>query len=215
MKGERPLPTSPRTRRERQRAAFRAEALDAARDAIAAGGLEGLSMRKLAQRLDCAPMSLYSCFRDKHELLASLAQRGYDALARRLDGEHADAPLAALQRTFLAYARHGLEHPDDYRVVFMVPVPRSADASKAPVEVERENPAFAVGLDRARACVDAGVLAGDAHAIATMLWTGVHGAVAAILTFPDFPFGDRDDYLVRVVERAIEALQTASTPPLL
>ena len=89
--------------------------------------------------------------------------------------------MDALRWVFLSYARLGLEKPDDYRVLFMTPERPSVREGKAPNEIYRGNPAFAVGLDRVRACVAAGLLAGDPHAIATMLWTTVHGAVAAVL----------------------------------
>lgn len=115
---------------------------------------------------------------------------------------------------FLSYARLGLEKPDDYRVLFMTPVTSTAREAKAPDEIYRGNPAFAVGLDRVRICVAAGLLAGDPHAIATMLWTTVHGAVAAVLTLPAFPFGDRDVYVARVVDWAIDGLRHGRIEPL-
>ena len=62
--------------------------------------------------------------------------------------------------------------------------------------------------------VAAGLLAGDPHAIATMLWTTVHGAVAAVLTLPAFPFGDRDVYVARVVDWAIDGLRHGRIEPL-
>lgn len=203
-----------RALRERQRAAFRDEVLAAARALVAADGPDGLSMRKLAQRLGCAPMSLYAYFRDKHALLTALAHQGFGALAERMEAERADEPLAALRAVYLEYARLGLEQPDDYRVLFMIPEGQPARERKGSEEIARENAAFAVGLERARACVAAGVMTGDAHAIATLLWTTVHGAVAALLTFPAFPFGERDAYLVRVVDWAIAALRIGRVPPL-
>ena len=68
-----PAAGSLRAGRQRQRGELRGQVLVAAREIIAAEGLEGLSMRKLAQRLDCAPMSLYVHVRDKHDLLRALA----------------------------------------------------------------------------------------------------------------------------------------------
>jgi len=42
----------------------------------------------------------------------------------------------------------------------------------------------------------------------------VHGAVAAVLTFPAFPFGDRDAYVARVVDWTIDGLRAARVAPL-
>ncbi len=210
-----PPPTSgPQFRRERQRAAFREDVLAEARAILAEDGPDGLSMRKLAHRLGCAPMSLYAHFRDKHDLLTALANQGFGILAERLAAEPAKEPLAALRAMFLTYARLGLERPDDYRVLFMTASVEQKPEFEGPEELARESPAFAIGLDRAQACVTAGMLEGDAHAITTLLWTSVHGAVAAVLTFPAFPFGDRDAYVARVVDWTIDGLRAARIAPL-
>ena len=188
--------------------------LAAARTLIASDGAEALSMRKLAQRLDCAPMSLYSYFRDKHDLLLALAHESFDQLALRLAAGAADTPLEALRTLYVAYARFGLERPDDYRTIFMTPEARPPREPKGPDEIYADNPAFAVSLDRVSACLAAGVFAGDAHAIATLLWTSAHGAIAAMLAFPAFPFGDRATYVVRVIDLALGALRERTIEPL-
>ena len=206
--------SSPELRRERQRAAFREDVLAEARAILAQEGADGLSMRKLAQRMGCAPMSLYAYFRDKHQILTALAHHGFGILAERLAAEPAEEPLAALRAVFLTYARLGLERPDDYRVLFMTPQVQPVRAFKGPQDIARESAAFAIGLERAQACVTAGVLEGDAHAITTLLWTAVHGAVAAVLTFPAFPFGDRLAYVTRVVDWTIDGLRGGKVAPL-
>ncbi len=206
--------SSPQFRRERQRAAFREDVLAEARAILAEEGPDRLSMRKLAHRMGCAPMSLYAYFRDKHDLLTALAHRRFGILAERLAAEPAEEPLAALRAVFLTYARLGLERPDDYRVLFMTPEVQPVREFEGPEEIARESPAFAIGLDRAQACVTAEMLEGDAHAITTLLWTAVHGAVAAVLTFPAFPFGDRDAYVARVVDWTIDGLRAARVAPL-
>lgn len=48
------------TRRERYRSELRAETLSAARDLMQEKGYEGLTLRKLAQRMRCSPMALYT-----------------------------------------------------------------------------------------------------------------------------------------------------------
>lgn len=55
--------------------------LDAAARISAGEGIEALSMRRLAQELDVWPMSIYTYFRDKEELLDALADDAVDRLA--------------------------------------------------------------------------------------------------------------------------------------
>ena len=207
----------------RQRAELRDHILTTARVLIANDGFDALSMRKLAQALGCSPMALYGYFADKHALLRALAEDGFGLLARRLARAAHEAPRDALRRVYVEYARLGFERPDAYRILFMTPVSASAAPStpesgapgpKSPGALYAENPAFAASRDRVQACLDAGVLRGDAHAIATLLWTTVHGAVAAVLTFPDFPFGDPATYAALAVDLALAAVAADVVPPL-
>ena len=207
-------PESLRTRRRRQREALRDEMLDVAASIIASGGTEALSMRKLAAALDCAPMSLYSYFRAKHDLLLALAQRSFEALALRFASTPDDSPLDGLRNLHLSYACFGLDHADEYRILFMTPETHLPRARKGPETMVAENPAFAISFRRVQACVEVGHLHGDPHAIATLLWTAVHGAVSALLTFPAFPFGDAVTYTTRAVDLAIAALRGMEVKPL-
>ena len=72
-------------RKERYRSELRAETLSAARELIQEEGYEGLTIRKLAQRMECSPMALYSYFADKQALLTALALEGFEKVAKRFD----------------------------------------------------------------------------------------------------------------------------------
>ncbi|WP_158812132.1 TetR/AcrR family transcriptional regulator [Beijerinckia sp. L45] len=187
---------------------LRDRVLDAAAIIVERDGAGALSMRKLALDLDCAPMTLYAYFDDKHALLLALAQRSFDALAERLAGHTSHDPLEALRNLYIDYALFGLRNPDDYRTMFMTPEAQSPRERKGPEQMLADNAAFAVGAQRALDCVESGVLTGNTHAMTTLLWTAVHGAIAAILTFPAFPFGDPEAYVNRVVDLTIGALRT-------
>jgi AcrR family transcriptional regulator len=54
--------------------------LEAAHETVGEEGLDSLSMRRLAQRLDVWPMSIYRYFRDKDELLDALADSAAETL---------------------------------------------------------------------------------------------------------------------------------------
>ena len=80
---------TPRTRR---RDANRERILDAALELVAAGGLEGLSMSKLAGAVDYTPGALYRYFDSKDALLSQLVARTLEGLRARLDAAVARLP---------------------------------------------------------------------------------------------------------------------------
>ncbi len=194
-------------RKTRHRAELREEILAAARTLIQKHGDEGLTMRRLAQQTGYTPMALYSYFADKQAILAALAQEGFERLAEKLGpGGPLTDPLTTLRQMLRACVAHGIANPAEYRIVFMTPEAGSGPV-KSPSELARENAAFRILLQRVEACVEAGALPGAAFATSALLWAGVHGATALLITFPRFPFGEPMAYAELVVDRLLAGLQ--------
>ena len=146
------------------------EIVAAARELLEAEGPEGLSMRRVADRLGIRAPSIYKHLPDKQALQAAVISDGFDELAavfeRAVHG--ADEPVAALAR---AYREHATRHPHLYRLMTERPLDRDR---LAPGVEERA----------ARPLVEA---VGDEDA-ARALWAFAHGM--AILELNDrFPPG--------------------------
>jgi AcrR family transcriptional regulator len=90
--------------------------LEASMQTVENEGLDALSMRRLAQRLDVWPMSIYRYFRDKDELLDALAGSAADALA----APDSSASWRARMHALLGEARHVLG-PDRSGVATRLP----------------------------------------------------------------------------------------------
>jgi AcrR family transcriptional regulator len=86
-------------------------------------GLEGLSMRRLADRLGIRAPSLYKHFADKQELEAALISDAFEEQAAVFETALADAadPLAAIAAAYRAFAT---AHPHLYRLMTERPLER-------------------------------------------------------------------------------------------
>jgi AcrR family transcriptional regulator len=209
-----PEPMSAQDRRERQKAELRAELLAAAHALVREEGYEGLTIRKLAKRVGYAPMSVYSYFADKHAILHAIADDAFQTLAQRLERQAPTEPLAALRKLMIEYAAFGLENPNEYRTVFMTD-DHMHEPDQTVAQPEKHNPALQLLLKRVQACIDAGIFEGDVHAVATLLWTFGHGTVSLLITFPHYPFGDRQKYLEASMEVALAGLKAHPVGPLI
>ena len=83
------MPESGLSRRQLHRQELRSELLAAAHALVKEEGYEGLTIRRLAKRVGYAPMSVYSYFADKQDILVALAEDVFGELARRAEK---DAP---------------------------------------------------------------------------------------------------------------------------
>jgi AcrR family transcriptional regulator len=71
----------------------RSEILVAVGDIIAADGLDGLTMRKLAERANVAVATLYNQFTDRNGVLVAFVGNGLDELELALDEQPASPPV--------------------------------------------------------------------------------------------------------------------------
>ena len=200
-------------RRERHKETLRSDLIAAARQLVQEEGYDGLTIRKLAKRVGYAPMSVYSYFADKQDILLALAQDRFELLARRIGENTSDDPVEALRAVMTEYAAFGLGNPNEYRIVFMTEKTRPLEGMTFE-EMEESNPALQALLGRVEACIAAGSLKGDAFAIATMLWSVAHGAISLLITFPFHDFGDREAYVRRMCDLSLAGLAGQDVQPL-
>ena len=151
-------------------------------------------------------MSVYSYFADKQNILVALAEDVFGELARRAERNAPADPLQALAHGMREFAAFGLENPNEYRTIFLTPMPSASDRRRDEPE-DKKNPALQSMRRAVRACLDAGMLDGDEHAVTTYLWTTVNGAVAAMINFPAYSFGDRNRYAETVIQLALAGVK--------
>src|SRR5215472_12025999 len=108
-------------RRARQKKYLRQEILDAASELFVRDGYENLSMRRIADKIDYSPTTIYIYVTDKAEHLEHVCMETYGQLVQRLSkimgqpGDHVDR----LNKGLIAYIEFGLENPHQYRTTFM------------------------------------------------------------------------------------------------
>ena len=96
-------------------------------------GIDGLSLRQLAERVGVSRMAPYHHFKDKHELLCALAAEGFRELDRLIDaatladGAGLDKTLRGFVRDYLQFA---VSNPDRYELMFGRPIWKTAKPSQ-------------------------------------------------------------------------------------
>lgn len=100
--------------------------IQAARDVIAERGVEGLSMRDVARKLDISHQAPYRHFPSRDHLLAEIMRRCFEDFANYLDHSaqsHAQDQLRGMGEAYMTYAAR---KPLEYRLMFGTPWPEPA-----------------------------------------------------------------------------------------
>ncbi len=93
-----------RERRAREKEDLKQEILDAARDLFIRDGYESVSMRKIADRIEYSPTTIYLYFRDKSELFDCLSEQAFGKLLEKLQsigGQESNGPMDRLRKRTL------------------------------------------------------------------------------------------------------------------
>jgi AcrR family transcriptional regulator len=170
-------------RREREKSETRDKILDAARELFVTEGYEGVSMRKVAEKIEYSPTAIYVHFADKNELFHELCREDFARLQQvMLSAEMPADPLERLRQIGRNYIEFGARYPNHYVFMFMTPHPLNE-----PDEADREimgNPevdAYAFLKLTVQQAMDAGCFRDelrDAELISQTLWASVHGVIS-------------------------------------
>jgi AcrR family transcriptional regulator len=103
---------------DRRQAQTRHDVLTAAGEIIAADGLDGLTMRKLAARAGVAVATLYNQFGDRDGVLVAFVSAGLDQLEIELDAQPDAGPIDTTRALFDALDDNFSAEPEVWRPIF-------------------------------------------------------------------------------------------------
>src|SRR5262245_35788177 len=106
-------------RRQRERTQVREKILDAALEFFAREGVEGVTMRALADAIEYSPPVIYAHFEDKDAIIRELCRRQIRSLAQAFSTFGALDPVERLRRIGYAYSEFGVENPSHFRFMFL------------------------------------------------------------------------------------------------
>jgi AcrR family transcriptional regulator len=201
-------------RREREKSETRDKILDAARELFLAEGYDGVSMRRVAEKIEYSPTAIYVHFADKQELFHELCQQDYARLAEVFQTSAMSSdPIERLKQIGGTYTEFGVRYPNHYEFMFMTTHP-----PHEPNEEDREimgNPevdAYAFLKWAVQQAIDAGCFRAelqDAELVSQTLWAGVHGVIALHIakdcdTWVDWrPLQQRAEQMLDVILRGL------------
>jgi AcrR family transcriptional regulator len=199
-------------RKSRQKESTRQEILDAARDLFVNEGFDNVSMRKIAEKVEYAPGTIYLYFKDKAEILDTLCEQTFEKLHARMEAIRRDPgnPLEGLRRGLRTYIQFGLDNPNHYIVTFVL--------AKSGLDVHNGGTrkaglsCFECLAGVVRNCMEAGYLEpGDPLETAQAIWTAIHGLTSLLVSKCSFPFVEQTRLIERLIDILIKGIRTDKT----
>ncbi len=195
-------------RRQREKEQLRQQILLAARELFVNEGYENVSMRRIADKIEYSPTTIYLYFKDKADLLDSVCQETLLHLLNTLEKLRRDTvdPVETLRKSGKVYVEFGLKYPQDYKLTFVI------------------RPQFQKGLGLEEGSIGERVFnylrtvvsecirqkkfrRMDIEMTGQVMWAAVHGVTLLLIDFPDFPWREKETLIETIIETTIKGLQ--------
>jgi AcrR family transcriptional regulator len=170
-------------------------------------GVEGISMRRIAERVGVSATAIYRHFRDKEAILEEIINAGLEILSSYLaPALDAPDPYRRLKGLIDAYLRFAIEQPRFFDLAFLVP----GQPTLLSQELESQaHDTFRLAVEQVALCMKAGIFRkGDPIETAVYLWSTAHGLV---MLHRMNRFGSDAEAFTRLyratIERAIQGLR--------
>ncbi|MDP2471016.1 MAG: TetR/AcrR family transcriptional regulator [Candidatus Palauibacterales bacterium] len=154
--------------------------LDAARDLLAEGGLDALSMRAVAARVGLSATAIYHWFQGKEDLVDRVVAHGFQRSEAYMRTAIEDLPAGSMERVSAlgeAYIRFALENREYFKIIFAIQTPAPRHMEDVPGQG---------GYRVLRECVVEAMEAGNMRRaepdfVVLFLWSLVHGLVTIFM----------------------------------
>ncbi len=195
-------------RRARQKEELRQKILLAARELFVNEGYENVSMRKIADKIEYSPTTIYLYFKDKADLLDSVCKETLLHLLNTLEQLKEDKgdPVETLRKSGRAYIEFGLKYPQDYKLTFVIRPQFQKGLGLQEGSVGEK--VFDYLRTTVSECMQQKIFRQmDVETTGQVLWAAVHGVTLLLIDFPDFPWAEKDKLIDTVIQTTIEGLK--------
>ncbi len=197
-------------RREKEQEDLRQKILDAASELFAKEGYANVSMRKIAQKIEYSPTTIYLYFKDKTDLLNQICDETFSKLI--MDIEKIETtfyePISCLRKGMRTYVDFGLKFPNHYEVTFITPISDYLGEEHHPYEGSNGQKAFEHIVKMVTDSMKSSqIKRGDVATISQTLWAGIHGVTSLLIAHKEFPFVEKDALIDNTIETLIKGLQ--------
>ena len=168
-------------RKERNKQKMRGLILDAAMKLFLQEGFYHVSIRKIAERIEYSPATIYQYFKDKDDILYALHNAGFEKLHKQQQRvlsikDHGER----LRKQGELYINFALEHPEYYNLMFIMRAPARKIGRDDEWNAGRRS--YEILKSNVEAAIRAGVFKNADPDIATFaLWAAAHGIVSLML----------------------------------
>lgn len=201
-------------RKTEQKIELREKILDAAREMVLKNGYGDLSIRKLAEKIDYAPGTIYLYFENRDAIVREICLRGFSELNAKMQiaAKEKSEPKKRIIALLESYADFAVSNPETYHLSFMEDPKFTEEMFRnAPLETENGagRQALQTIIDEFQDLKKNGKISEteDENLLAEVFWTAIHGIVSSKLIYPAIPFNSVEKLVEKTIQTLLKGLE--------
>lgn len=195
-------------RKEREKQEMQSLILDAAMNLFLEEGFENVTIRKIAEKIEYSPGTVYLYFNDKDDILYALHFIGFELFyQRQIETAEIKNPLERLYKLSEEYIRFSYDFPQYYELMFI---------QKSPMKKIKENEIWECGFrtyNVFKECIgdcikQKKIKLGEVESLTFMIWSLLHGISSLKISerLNTFPEGDLNTIIDNGIKQIIGLL---------
>jgi AcrR family transcriptional regulator len=191
-------------RKERDKREMENLILETAMKLFLEEGYKNLTIRRLAEKIEYSPATIYLYFKDKDEIFLTLQKMAFQKFYEfQSSGQHIEDPLERLYIQGRAYLQFAIENPGYYELIFFMT--ELKDKLREPENYSKELDSYEILKRNVKFAIDAGKMrTTDVDATSFALWSYVHGMASLVIKRG---FLMPKEYLDNLIEKSFEILR--------
>ena len=170
-------------RKDREKAEMRKLILDAAMELFIKEGYNGISIRKIAEKIEYSPGSIYTYFPDKDSIFYALHVEGFELLyQKQVSSQSINDPRERLLAHGKAYIEFAMENQEYYDLMFILREPMDFICKEESLDWTHGTRSFDLLVRNVAECQAVGFFKNhDTVSVAFLFWSIVHGMVSILI----------------------------------
>ena len=197
-------------RKEREKAEMRKIILNAAMELFINEGYNSVSIRKIAEKIEYSPGSIYTYFADKDSIFYELHVKGFEILyQKQVSSQSINDPRERLVAHARAYIEFALNNQEYYDIMFILMGPVEKICSDESLDWSIGQRSFDLLKRNISECQAAGMFKNqNVESVAFLLWSIVHGIASLIIRRGDAMKNINIQDNKKVIDGALDTMST-------
>lgn len=195
-------------RKERERKEMQELILNAATEIFKEEGLENLSIRKIASRIEYSPAIIYHYFQDKDEIINHLLKKGYGRIVEGLSSvpQSTEDPEKMLKELTLKVIEMALQIPEEYKIIQLSTSPNILEYTSSLFKgATKEKTALGI-LFQCLKSIYKDMEDDQIELTAQIIWTSTFGLIIKLIIEKDISVEQRNNLINHHIKCIIDSM---------